>query len=125
MKVWIGLLLLAVCANAASFKRVKQRCLVIGQFGKVWYDQPVNQVACNAKCASHKRAECVWWLKDSPGKLLQATPRIRNAKNCKITGARGPVKFDIKVTRKMCKKICENHPKATCMWNGRVNLQGQ
>ena len=115
---------LAMCANAASFRKLKLRCLVIGQKKKVHFNLPVVKGACQAKCASHKRAECVWWQKGHPGELLQAT-QTRIAKNCKITGPRGQVKFDLGVSRQTCRKLCENHPKATCMFNARVNLQTQ
>ena len=118
------LLALAMCANAAFFKKLKKRCLIIGQRKKVHIDEPMKRDQCQETCGNHPRGECVWWKKGAPGVVLQAT-KSRNANNCKITGPRGQVKFDASVSRQMCRKLCENHPKATCMFNARVNLQTQ
>ena len=115
---------LAMCANAYNFRKKKVRCLIIGQKKKVHLDKPMSRNACQSNCGFHRRAECVWWQRGAKGALLQAT-QTRKAKNCKITGPRGQVKFDLGVSRQTCRKLCENHPKATCMFNARVNLQKQ
>ena len=115
---------LAMCANAFSFRKHKYQCLIIGQHKKVHYNHPVIRSACQGFCARHKRAECVWREKGQAGVLLQAT-KTRKAKNCKITGPRGWYIYNIDVSRQTCRKLCESHPKATCMFNNRVNLQFQ
>ena len=115
-------LALAMCANASSFRRVQKRCLIIGQGKKVHYDAPFGRAQCQSTCGKHGMAECVWWQKGSVGQLLQAT-KTRIARNCNITGKRGQLKFNINVSRQMCRKLCENHPHAHCTFNNRVKLQ--